>query len=161
LEAQFERLSDISGGAITYYSVFLEDEETTEFDYFLDKEFPDHKNEIDIVYSVLELMKKNGAKQYYFKPENSANALPKVPQEIQDANTQDYGIRLYCIRLHDNLVVLLNGDIKTHIDPEQCKNVKLHFRRAKKIANCIDKMLIERELELLGKNPLDGLIITI
>ena len=58
-------------------------------------------------------MKDKGALEAYFKVEDAANALPIVPQSLRVANKKDFGIRLYCIRINDSILVLLNGAIKT------------------------------------------------
>lgn len=123
----------------------------TEIELFEENDFSEHRKELEILYSVIDLMGTRGAKNYYFKPESAANALPKVSQEIISANKKDFGLRLYCIRLTDHVVVLLNGNIKTNIDPSKCLNVQKHFKNAVKIARKLDSLLLDNEVDY--ENP--------
>ena len=145
----FEKIEEISDREVEYYSVRLGEKPITEFELFDAKDFPRHDEELQIIYNVIDQMRWRGARQFFFKQEVPANALPRVNQEIIDANNEDFGLRLYCIRLTDNLVVLLNGDIKTKINPVDCPNVRLHFRNALKIAQKLDKALLDKEVNYL------------
>lgn len=147
---------------IECYTIKLEDNKLSEFELFDAKSFPDHHSEIEIVYNVLEEMQVRGAKDFYFKTnEGPADALPRVSKEIMDANKEDFGIRLYCIRLTDNLLILLNGDIKTHKDPRECGNVKQHFKRAIAIAAKLDKLCFDKDIDFTEQGSLDDLQIEI
>lgn len=142
----FEKIDAISTREIEFYTVRLNNKSLTEFELFVDNDFPEHKKELNILYSVIDEMRIRGAKSFYFKPERGANALPKVSQEIITANKKDFGIRLYCIRLTDNVVVLLNGNVKTKHNPTECPNVQRHFDNAIKIARELDRLLNEGEV---------------
>ncbi len=142
----FEKIDDISTEVTEFYTVRLNNNHLTEMELFEENEFPEHLKELETLYSVIDQMRSRGAKSHYFKPEKGANALPKVCQEIITANKKDYGLRLYCIRLTDNVVVLLNGEIKTKLDPIQCPNVQRHFDNAIKIARKLDRLLNEDEV---------------
>ncbi len=160
--ASFVKIDDLSSESVDFYTVILGSNELTEFELFDEKEFPDHENEIEIIYNAIVAMQTKGAKSYYFKTnEGPADALPRVSQEIMDANKKDYGVRLYCVRLTDNLVILLNGGIKTQIDPTLCNNVNPHFRRAFKIASKLDNLVNNREINFQTPGCLDGLEIDI
>ena len=150
----FEKIGDISTEEVTFYSVRLNKNELTEIELFDEYEFPEHSKELEILYNVIDEIKYRGAKSYYFKSEEGANALPRVSQQIINANKKDYGLRLYCIRLTDNIVVLLNGNIKTKHNPEECPNVRRHFKNAIKIARKLDKLLREGEVNYEKPNCL-------
>jgi hypothetical protein len=124
----------------------LDDNKLTEFELFVDKDFPEHESELEIIYNAIEEMQYRGAKSIYFKDESNANAMPVVTKAIMDSNKGDYGIRLYCIRLTDQLVVLLNGEIKTESKAQDCINVKKHFKNAVTIATKLDTLVINREI---------------
>ncbi len=123
------------------------DNPVSEFELFDEKKFPKHVEELQILYAVINQIQFRGAKHFFFKPEGSANALPRVDQVTIDANKEDLGIRLYCIRLTDHVLVLLNGDIKTTNKPKDCPNVKLHFENAIKIAKKLDAFLMDKEID--------------
>ncbi len=151
---RFEKIDDLSNGVVQFYTVRLGNNLLSEFELFDEKEFPNHENEVILTYNVIMEMGKRGAQKIYFKHEHAANALPRVSQEIMEANKDDFGLRLYCIHLTRTLVVLLNGDIKTAINPENCKNVKAHFLQAKKIAVHLDKALANGEISYLTEDSL-------
>jgi hypothetical protein len=146
LNVYFELIDDLSQESVEFYSAKLGDDSLFEFEKFDGKDFPNHVEELQIIYSVINQMQFRGAKHYFFKHEGPANALPRVTQEIIEANKDDLGLRLYCIRLTDDVVVLLNGDIKTKQAPTECENVKVHFSNAIKIAKKLDKALLDREI---------------
>ncbi|HEY6083442.1 MAG TPA: hypothetical protein VIU45_08295 [Chitinophagaceae bacterium] len=152
---KFDKIEDISDGIVKFYSVRLRDNMLTEFEIFDAKDFPNHIEELEIMYATINEMKIRGAKPYYFKPEGPANALPKVKQKIIVANQKDFGLRLYCIRLTDEVVVLLNGGIKTQRDPKNCPNVKPYFEMAIKIAKVLDKALVDKEINYQEIDCLD------
>jgi hypothetical protein len=135
-------IPELSEKLVQFVSVRLEGEALSEFDKFDEKEFPEphHQEELQIIYSTIRQISKRGAKTYYFRHEGPAFALPgKVDQEQMDANPDDYGLRLYCGILAPDLVLLLNGDIKTEQDPRQCPNVGPHFRLALRIVRALMK----------------------
>jgi hypothetical protein len=154
LKVVFEIIDDLSKNEVEFYSVKLGTNALTEFEYFDARDFPKHLEEIQIIYSVINQMQYRSAKHFFFKPEGPANALPRVSQAIIDANKEDLGLRLYCIRLTDNVVILLNGGIKTKQNPKECPNVKLHFDHALKIAAKLDKALLQRDISYYETNCL-------
>lgn len=147
----FEKIEDISHGKVAFYTVKLGDNQLTEIELFDSKDFSDHAQELKILYNAIDLMQIKGALKAFFKDEDAANALPVVPESLQVANGTDFGIRLYCIRINDNLAILLNGAIKTAHKNQDCENVRQHFYNAKRIAKAIDKMILDREI-----NPVDA-----
>lgn len=161
MRVTFEKLAEISSNKLTYYSVYFGSEQLTEFELFDNKDFPEHLEELQILYNVIQQMSERGARAYYFINESSAEYLPRVPDKIKDANSSDYGIRLYCKRLADNLVVLLNGDVKTKSNPKQCNNVKKHYSRAIKIGLLLDKAIVNRDVDLNAVNPFEDFEIDI
>jgi hypothetical protein len=154
----FEVIEDLSHGNVQFYTARFGQKELAEFQLFDEKDFPkeEHQRELEIIYGVInEIINRGAAKKFFFKDERGANALPKVPQELMDANKKDYGIRLYCIRLTDELVILLNGDVKTHLDPQQCPNVKNHFSDAVNLARKLDRAIANREINVQQSNPFE------
>lgn len=60
--------------------------------------------------------------------------------------TSDLSLRLYCIKLNQNIVILINGAEKTADTAQDCPNVVHHFRRANKIATQIDNALYQKDI---------------
>ncbi len=154
MKVYFEKITEFSGAVVDFYTVLLDDDAFYEFEKFDNTDFPEHAKELQIMYAVIDEMQERGAKKYYFKEENAANAIPIVTQHIINANKKDFGIRLYCIRLTDNVVILLNGGIKTKKLPIDCPNVKQHFKNALKIAKQLDKAIIAKEINVQQKDCL-------
>lgn len=90
------------------------------------------------------------AKTKYFRHEENADALPPKWHYFQTEpdDYTDYGLRLYCIRLSDNIVILLNGDRKTAQKVNDCSNCKPHFRMANRISIAINNAILNRDIAL-------------
>lgn len=140
----FHKITDFPDDVVAWYTVRLAARTITEFERFIEKDFPDHTEDLQVIFSVINQMMRRGAKRYFFRNEGPADALPRT--DIIEPHANDYGLRLYCIRLTDELVVLLNGDIKTELKPQQCKNVAPHFRNAQHIAQALDRALRDGDL---------------
>ena len=108
------------------------------------------ENPVALKGTLIVRLKKLTSLSFNFKHERSAEALPP-PYYIQPGQPNRYGIRLYCIRLGRGAVVLLNGDLKTHNDPEQCPKCKKHFQFANALARKLDDAIREKEFFLLGR----------
>ncbi|MEN0048261.1 MAG: hypothetical protein AAF806_14460 [Bacteroidota bacterium] len=122
---------------VNYYTVRLEYddyiEEDSEMDKFL-KKFENTsskiKEEFEDLLALIENIGNRGAFERYFRFEDRANALPRsftknTKERVFFVETR---IRLYCIRISDKIVVLVNGDIKTAQKVQDCSNVLPHFR---------------------------------
>jgi hypothetical protein len=145
LTINFEEISELSSQLVRFYSVKLGPDPVCEFEKFDSTEFenPIHIDELQVIYSTIEEIRQRGAKAYYFHPEGPAEALPKVTKLMKEKNKGDFGLRLYCIHISENTVILLNGGIKTKHDPMECPNVKIHFGRALKIAVRLKKAVAD------------------
>jgi len=138
----FDSIQDFSFRAVRFISAKLGKDSLSEFEKFDRKEFPklQHMRELQIIYKTIEKIGERGAKSFFFRHEGPAFALPgKVDQELIDSNPDDFGIRLYCGLLRPDLVLLLNGGIKTKLNPEDCPNVGPHFRNAVKLVRALLK----------------------
>lgn len=158
----FEKIDELAGGFVDFYTVKIGTQELTEFELFDGKDFPDHKKEIQIVYNTLNEIKFRGAKRRYFKFEGSAEALPFVPFELMDANQDDFGIRLYCKIVSEEILILFNGDVKTVAGRAiACLQVEPHFTLATKIGLRLDKAIFQRDIDLSEPNPFENFEIDI
>lgn len=142
-----QEVEDLSWGKVTFYTVKNVNDELSELEKFDEKEFPDHENEKGQLYAILNEIARRGARAHYFKFEGSFHALPRVSEETKNENENDFGLRLYCLYLTNELVILYNGDIKTHINPEKCKSVNPHFQLAKKITEKLDKAYRDKDID--------------
>ena len=127
---------------VQFISAKLGKDPLSEFEKFDSKEFskPQHIEELQIIYKTIAEIDKRGAKSFYFRHEGPAFALPgRVDKRLMDSNRDDFGIRLYCGLLRQDLALLLNGGIKTRLDPKLCPNVGPHFRNAVNLVKALLK----------------------
>lgn len=89
-----------------------------------------------------------GATEHYFRKEDDAEALPPKWHFFETDHPNDYGLRLYCIRLTPTIVILLNGDRKTAQNVRDCKNCYKHFDEAKKISKKITEAILINDIDL-------------
>ncbi len=94
-----------------------------------------------------------GATEDYFRREGTAHALPSPSFRFFDSNEEegDFGLRWYCLRVANEVVVLLNGDRKTAQSPIDCPNCRQHFE----FANLIAKQFYEA-LNVRGEILIEG-----
>jgi len=102
-----------------------------------------------------------GALFDYFRDEREADRLFQ-PLEFtvhdDDQGSTNLGLRWYCYRRNDSVVILFNGGRKTNQDPELCNNVKNYFLQAIKLSKAIYEafengdLYIENTFELKTKD---------
>ena len=94
---------------VSFYSISFQMDRTTEFERFLAKfeEEAEFNEDYQKILAALEIILDRGALERYFRPEGTMEdnlcALP-----IESGN-----IRLYCLRISDEILILGNGDRKT------------------------------------------------
>jgi hypothetical protein len=102
------------------------------------------------------LGEKYGAEEDEFRNEGTAVALPPNYYRFYDSDgSTDYGLRLYCIWVNEEIVILLNGDRKTVQNPRHCPNVSTYHEMANKIGDAFfDSLNIHNEIEIDGMDLL-------
>lgn len=145
---------------VNYYSLSI-NEEPTLFNQFVTKQARSNKEKLNHIMAWLKVIgEKYGAQTQYFRNESETaetGALPpkgkdRVPVYVKvDENGNEYSVpnnlRLYCMRVSDNVVFLFNGDIKTANKAQDCDNVRPHFRQANKLSALIDKAFFDSEIQ--------------
>lgn len=90
---------------VSLYSICFETDGDSEFEKFM-QDFKDHseyKRDYDIIILALEKIIDKGALERFFRPEGG-----KVKALAIDSNC----LRLYCLRISDQILILGNGGIK-------------------------------------------------
>lgn len=155
---------------VNYYSISINDEDSL-FKQFVSKHTVANRVKLNHIMAWIKVIgNKIGAKENYFRNESETadtRALPPkgkdrepVYIEIDESGIeQNVGndLRLYCMRVNENVVFLFNGDIKTAEKAQQCDNVRSHLRMANKLTTLIDKALIEKEIKW-NKNCTDIIV---
>ncbi len=89
-----------------FYSIHFENVELCETDRFIEQfsQSEAHQDDLQIIKAWIEKMgNEKGALERYFRPERNASAIPIDVSSL----------RLYCLRLSDEIVILGNGGEKT------------------------------------------------
>lgn len=81
------------------------------------------------------------------RSEEKATALPSKPSYLYRMGlAPPIDFRLYCFPAGPRTLILFNGDIKTHQNPDHCLQVGPHFRLAKRLARSLEKVQSEWEI---------------
>ena len=142
---------------VNFYTFQIDDTEQTETDKFFNRFENDENSTVDLnnlTYWLSLIGEKYEAKQEFFRHEGAAEALPppysKMVQEVIVNN-----LRLYCVRLSDNIVILANGGVKTSQKVQDSPDLLRHFHFANNMSKQITDLIRQRELIFKGKNILN------
>ncbi len=144
-------ISTLSNDKVSWYTVKLEGKDISEFKDFQQRMSKNAKDETElneIRRYIRQIGKYLGALTKHFKHERAAERLPPPYHYIETDDPDDFGLRLYCIRLCNEIVILLNGGRKTSSNPEKCPNCSSHFKLANRIAIKINEAILENNMEL-------------
>jgi hypothetical protein len=128
---------------VSFYSISFQMDRTTEFERFLSKfeEEAALNENYQRILAALEIILDKGALERYFRPEGTMHDdLCALPIESGD-------IRLYCLRISDEILILGNGDKKTTRTYQEDKRL---------LGYALDLQRFER---LLKKDIDDGIVI--
>jgi hypothetical protein len=130
---------------VYFYTVQIGDRPMSEFDDFQQRmsTLENRKELAEINKYIANIGDIYGAITNHFRKEDDAEALPPTYHYFETEGVNDYGIRLYCIRLTPSIVILLNGDRKTALKVKDCKKCKKHFE----IAVTISKKITQAKLD--------------
>ncbi len=141
---------------VNFYTFQFEDDEESETEKFFSKLENKVEIETDLNHLVVWLSligKKYGAKLEFFRHEAAAHALPP-PMSKMVKEVIVNGLRLYCIPISEQIVLLANGGIKTAQQVQNAPNVLAHFRFANAMAKQVDQLIREGDFKFTGKNIL-------
>lgn len=111
---------DDTGTNCVFYTVRWEDIEISETDKFFTK-YEDHEEFGEALLEIASFLNQVIANEYgalddFFRFENAAQALPPKGRyqigELQ-LNFLNFPLRLYCLKITENILVLFNGNEKT------------------------------------------------
>lgn len=142
---------DDEGAQCTLYTVCKEGAEHSETDKFFLKARKNEKlkrNFQELATFITEIIgDQDGALDIYFRDERIAHGLPPKKTVEKDKVTffhMDYPLRLYCLRISHEIVVLFNGDEKTS-DAAQDGKTSMAFYEAQQFAQRILNGLLNNE----------------
>lgn len=120
------------------------DRQQSEFKDFFDRIKGTEKDRIELG-EILKWLKDwgeyEGANESYFKKEQAADRLyqPMAFTIKDDRSYDDFGLRWYCYRANQNVVILFNGARKTSNKAQDCPNVKSYFLEAIELSKALDE----------------------
>ena len=118
-------------GKLAIYIIRFEGEDVNETDAFLQKHFElGFIEDIQIIKRWIENLENRGAREEYFRPEKRARAGPKSASKL----------RIYCIRCHENLIILDGGGIKKGQYAQSGEDTNYSFE----LMNAIDAKFVEK-----------------
>ncbi len=139
---------------VHFYTVHVEGKEFNEYRDFqrrMQKHWKDRKQLDELNRLIQSIGKIYGAQDRYFTREGFAERLPGPTHRFIDSDGEsDFGLRLYCIRISDKIVILLNGDRKTTQSIRDCPNCKQHFDFANKLSDAIYDAQTKNKIEFMG-----------
>lgn len=143
---------------VSYYTFWVEGREKSETDTFFAK-FENDKSlarDLDVLVTwLVEIGNRRGAKARYFRQENAAEALPPPHRIMTELSVNQCNLRLYCIRLSEEIVILANGGLKTSQTVQDSPDIWPKFNFANKMAQQILKHLQAREIDMKGSTILN------
>lgn len=141
MKAQLIQLEHLQFSKTWFYTVQVEGRPMSEFQDFqkrMQRDKKDKNQVAEINRFIKQIGKYYGAQDRYFKREGNAERLPPPTHRfIESDGETDFGLRLYCVRISDEIVILLNGDRKTTQKLQDCPNCKPHFDFANMISDLI------------------------
>jgi hypothetical protein len=146
---------------VTFYSVRLENQPYSEIEQFIlrFKQDKKYKDELDNILALFKIMgNEKGAMPFLFRDESQAQALPPeryiaIKQNL--VHFIDADLRLFCLRISNQIVVLFNGGVKESQKTQDSPDLLPKFRLAQRLCKAITQKIIDREL-LVQDNKLQG-----
>lgn len=141
---------------VSYITVGIHGKALTEFQDFYNRMNidPRDRRQRDEINRFIERMGKiYGAQDQFFKREGMAERLPPPDYRFIDSDGEtDFGLRLYCVKLNEELVVLLNGDRKTAQRIKDCPRCKPHYDLANRVSDAIYYAKRDGLIEIEGRD---------
>ncbi len=146
---------------VTFYSVKIENEAYSEVEKFILRFREDavHGEELQNILALLKIMgNEKGALSVLFRDEAMAQALPPERYHAIRQNLVqfiDANLRLFCLRISSNIVILFNGGVKESQKTQDSSDLLTKFRVAQRFCKAINDKIKNRELKV-GDTQLMG-----
>ena len=136
---------------VRYYTFWVEGRDKSEADTFFSKfeNEAELANDLTLLVAWLsEIGNNRGAKARYFRQENSAEALPPPARIMSELSIERCDLRLYCVRLSEQVVILANGGRKTSRAVQDSPDVWPKFQFANKMAGQLLELMQAGDINL-------------
>lgn len=139
---------------VNFYSIRLEGNVLTELEDFFVR-FPigcKYDEEIDVIIAWMDRIAEKGALERYFRPEGKyGDGVGVIPIDVGNK------IRLYCLRISDNVLIFGNGGIKNTAKWEDDKNLSRYVELLIDTSRFIRSRLRNDTILLVGKEMIGNL----
>lgn len=151
----FELLEEVS-----FYTIRQDEATDSETDLFIgrfiEKTVPDYEagyeEEMADILNWIEQIGLRGLHICQLRHENEASALPPNRSYVGDiAMIGENRLRLYCVQLSPQIVILCGGGIKTGQTVQESPHLLSAFRLANKIARETTTKITQREIQIDGR----------
>ncbi|MBC6994752.1 hypothetical protein QWY85_06875 [Neolewinella lacunae] len=148
----FKYFDSAEGGASVYTAILhtqsVEGNAVkSEFDKFLDRYEMEEEKEPDFkeILAQIDVILTHGFENYQLRHEREARALPSKDRSLVSAGYMptDGPLRLYCVLLPDNVMVLCGGGVKAEDTAQESDGVRAHFMLANTLARKLNERLAE------------------
>jgi hypothetical protein len=148
------------------YTVTIDDTDgdvnLSEYGKFLTctKNDPSLKGDLSEIAAQIEKIVTEGISAELLRPEERAKAFPGKAYKIVSADFvphEEGPLRLYCVLLPDNVMILCGGAQKSANEVKNCPNVKPHFRFANQLARGLEKRL-DQEPKGIGYEEIERIL---
>jgi hypothetical protein len=143
---------------ITYYTVLFEDRSDSEAERFFSRNEL-RENHLTALQQIARWLKRigqrrKGAQADFFRSVQGFHELPPPRYKLQKFGDDTLELRLFCMRLSENIVILFNGGIKTSEATQDSPDLLPHFREASKLTKAIDQSLAlpHPDIKIEGKS---------
>jgi hypothetical protein len=131
---------------VNIYTIRYKDD-LSEFDKFLDK-FPEgceFDEDIDIIITWIDKIGKKGALERYLRPEG------KYKDHVYAIPIETTNLRLYVIRISDQIIILGNGGNKKTKTYNEDPELKSYVEQLQTIDSLLNSRLKKGVIQILGK----------
>lgn len=139
-------------GIVTMYTLSFVDDELSEFEKFIQK-FKDNaqlKRDYQIIIYALAKISTNGAFERYFRPEG------KMQDGVCAIPIDSSKLRLYCLRISNNILIIGNGGIKDCRTYEESTDLLGYVMDLQNFGSLIKKGVAEGSL-VINETEIEGI----
>jgi len=132
---------------VRIYSVLFDDKDQNETDAFISRFDSDktYKEDFDTIIYWISRIGEYGALERYFRNEWKAKAIPITSSKL----------RLYCVRLSNNILILRNGGVKTSKKVQDSPDCYPHFEAMNAFKKNLDNR-VKNSKVFINDNKLEG-----
>lgn len=141
---------------VRYYTVKFDNDNKTEVDKFFENHQESYSKSVFYIKMwIADIGERFSAEERYFRPEDNSEALPPPYNQLESVDIEidqdKLRLRLYCIVLSTEVVILVNGGIKESQKTQDSPTCWEQFLLTSSLSSQIHKMINDGHLIIKGK----------